>query len=285
MFSLVLTVLALVACGDDSPTPSTPPPAVEPAPAPAPAAKPKLEPPPEDSYIGRSRVVNLIVDGKGATQTVDVWALRSFTHAEVQLAEGIEVGTASDWFGIPKGSRAVVVEAGAGPGADPVTTLYAPKADEAISTVLQLGRSGAVEGMSYYEAGETSMNRAKPPPPGQGMVVLFASQLRAHDAALAPTTGGYAYYVGTGKSSCAPRRGVDPDAKSMTMLGGTTDYIHDVSPGTSIFRLHRRDNKDKCAGPGVLDIEVDVAADSRTLVLIYTEDLKSLKALKLPMAD
>jgi hypothetical protein len=283
-WTTLLAAGLLAACGKDeadpkkkSPEPPRDRPAEPVAKAPDAAAPPAApdaarELPPPETFVGKARLVNLLVDRAGKAQTVDVWARRSFTHGPLLLASGIDVGEASDWFAAPKGQSIVIVATGAGPDAAELGGMFSPSSDEEqMSHTLTLRDTGTPSaGLTQFEA--------VPPPAGKGLVVLEAGAFGGHAEAFKPLLGswGYAFKVGDG---AACRAGRQPQM----MLGGTSYVDYELDPGKATFALHRGDDY-QCAQPPVYTFEVDVVADAATMVHVYTPDAKRIAHLALPLA-
>jgi hypothetical protein len=275
-----LAVAALLAAcsksgGDKKPdepaTKSPPKRTVDPGPPAPPDAIKALPPPPPEAYKGKLQVVNLLVGRDGKPQTVDVWALQTFTEGAVELAANLEVGHASDWFGVPEHHDVEVVPAGGGPDAKPLAGLFAPQDGEQDSDVLALGQDGTPS------AGRTSF-KAEKPAAGKGLVVLEAGAFQGHADAFKEPLGawGYAFQVGDGKGC---RAGRQPNM----MLGGTSYVDYEVDPGKQTFALYKGDDY-KCAQAPVYTMELDVPADGAVMVHVYTPDAKSVAHLVLPYA-
>ena len=237
--------------------------------APPAADKP---PPPADTFKGKVRVVNLLVDRAGKSQAIDVWAKRSFEHGPVRLAENIALGTASPWFATPAGHSIVIVPTGAGPDARDreLGGLSAGKDGEMFSHTLTLNDGGTPT------AGLSSFKAAKPAA-GQGLVVLEAGAFMGHAEAFKPTLGswGYAFKVGDGTACRTGRqKGLD--------LGGTSYVDYEVAPGPATFTLHMGDDYE-CKKPAVYTLTVDATADAATMVHVYTPDAKTITHVTLPL--
>jgi hypothetical protein len=237
--------------------------------APKPAEKPA---PPADTFKGKVRVVNLLVDRAGKSQAIDVWAKRSFEHGPVRLAENIALGAASPWFATPAGHSIVIVPTGAGPDARDreLGGLSAGAEGEMFSHTLTLNDGGAPT------AGLSSFKAAKPAA-GQGLVVLEAGAFMGHAEAFKPLLGawGYAFKVGDGTACRTGRqKGLD--------LGGTSYVDYEVPPGKATFTLHMGDDYE-CKKPAVYTISVDATADTASMVHVYTPDAKTITHVVLPL--
>lgn len=237
--------------------------------APKPADKPA---PPADSFKGKVRVVNLLVDRDGKSQAIDVWAKRTFEHGPVRLAENVPLGAASPWFATPESHSIVIVPTGAGPDAraQELGGLSAGKEGEMFSHTLTLNDGGKpTAGLSSFKATK--------PAAGQGLVVLEAGAFMGHADAFKPMLGGwgYAFKVGDG-TACRTGRQKDLN------LGGTSYVDYEVPPGAATFTLHMGDDYD-CKKPPVYTLTVDAAADTATMVHVYTADAKTITHLTLPL--
>lgn len=256
--------------------------------APAGAAEPGAEkkeppPPPEEAFKGQARVVNVYLDAEGNTPAVDVWAKPSFTAGAVQLAEGVEFGTASDWFKVPDGQSVVIVESGAGVSGESLGGVSRPNEGDYVTAVLALDKGGKPSAGNTWEvkADKPDETRAAPPA-GKGLVVLRAGQLSAHEEGLKETYGGRSFFVGNAQGECRPPRGAAEGAKPVT-LGGTQPTVHEVDAGKATVSLHKWPSDGECTGEPVHTFEVDVPDGAGVLVHVYTPDGKTLETLQVPL--
>ena len=246
-----------------------------------------LPPPPADAMQGKGRVINLFVDAEGKSKKVDVWARRSFTYGPLQLAKNLELGMASDWFDVPKGQSVVIVEAGAGSDAKELGGIFGPKPGEHITGILTADASGASVGSYWETAAEKQSGVPEPPPAGKGLIMVRAGQLRSLDAfekSLRDAKIDNAFVVGDGNGSCLAQRAEETGGQP-AILGGTNPTEHLVDPGKVTISLHGWMESDKCAATAVLTTEVEVNADTATLVVVYTPDAgKTITSAQFPMA-
>lgn len=247
--------------GDPAAKPGTPPATAKPEDKPA---------PPPESFKGKARVINLLVDRDGKGHTIDVWAKRSFQYGPARLAQNVAPGTASEWFGVPEGQSVTFVAAGSDSDAESLGGLSAPRDGETATVTLTLDESGKPR------SGQTSFVPTKPAA-GKGLVVLEAGAFQGHAEAFKATLGGwgYAFKVGDGKG-CREGR------QTGLNLGGTSYVDYEVDPGKVTFALHKGDDYD-CKQPAVYTIELDVAADAGQMVHVYTPDAKGFAHLVLPI--
>ena len=240
----------------------------EPATAPA---KEEKGPPPKEEYKGKNRLVNLYIGADGKTQTVDVWVRRGFKWGPVKLAENVEFGKASTWFGVPSHMSPVVLPVGAKPDDKELSPMAYGKADEVVTGVLTMngGQTGVV---SLYDVSKEMSQAVKPPTAGKGTIILDAGQLQGYEQALTEKFGGRSFYVGDGAGECrAPR---DP-AMAALALGGTASFETELDPGKIKITLHRWPSPTpdgKCKSPAVFETEVEVVKDKAQRVFIYTPD-------------
>ncbi len=298
--ALILAVVALAACGGDDE--ETPPPVLDnvrelvaeqrehvvdavDAPASSETVGPAELPLPDRSeYEGANRVVNLWVGVDGETHPIDVWGRRTFTTGPILLAENVEYGAASDYFGAPPGYSLSIVAAGAGPDGDELAALFNAVEGEQITTLFTNGDDqGAAAAPSVWEVDPTgALGAPAAPDPGTGVVYLFAPNTRAFGDALTVSVGSDAFYVGDGSGACHVQR-VEHAGFQPNVLGGTQDVQVQLEPGPAVFTLHPWPSADECGAPSVLDVTVDVAADRTVTLLVYSPDGVRLEVLSLPM--
>lgn len=241
----------------------------------------ELPPPDPSTFVGANRVVNLWIGPEGETAPIDVWGRRTFVNGPILLAEGIEFGTASDYFSAPPEYELVVVGAGAGADGDERATMFNATDGERITLVFTNGDDrGGVEATNLIERGSQA---PEPPAEDAGLVIVTAPNVDAYSDRLTASVGGDAFFVGDGTDSCRTQRveagGFPPD-----ILGGAQQIELEVPPGPAVISLHPWFSPDECAQPAVLELTVDVAAGETELVVIYTIDGASLDAVTLPMA-
>jgi hypothetical protein len=246
----------------------------------------ELPAPPKDAFIGDARVVNLYRDTAGTNHTIDVWGRRSFKYGPIKLASNLPYGAASGWFGIPEGTRTVLLPAGAGPDDErELGGVFAPTAGEQ-ATVLFLAKDGEPASFQLQDSPPGRMNAPERPPAGKGLVVLHPEALMDHDEALRPTYGGRSFDVGDGAGNCARTR-VEDKGFQRPVLGGTQYLELDLPPGTATFTFHRwpapAGIKDNCKTPPVFELQVEVVADQGTAVFLHTPDGQKLAALQIPL--
>jgi hypothetical protein len=242
--------------------------------APAVTKPPELPPPPQDVFEGKARLINVYRDGDGKPVTVDVWATASFTHGAVQLARGLELGQASDWFAVPSGQSVVVVEAGAGPGGTSLGGVWGPKNGDHVTAVLQWDGSGPTVGSYWETRAEPDEHVVAPPQAGHGVVQLRADQTW-YQKSLDQTTG-TSFLVGTGAAGeCAPQR-QEAAGKQGVPLGGTQAVSFEVPAGKATFSLHAWPGK--CDSEPLLGIEVEVADGEGVLAYVFTRDGATVEA-------
>jgi hypothetical protein len=241
----------------------------EPPPPPV-AANEEKGPPPKEEYKGKNRLVNLYVGPDGKTQTVDVWVRRGFKWGPVKIAENVEFGKASTWFGVPSNMSPVVLPVGAKPDDKEISPMAYGKADEVVTGVLtrNYGRASVV---SVYDVSKEMTQAVKPPSAGKGTLILHAGQLTEYDKQLAEKFGGRSFYVGDGAGACRPHR--DPKME-MLALGGTATRELELDPGKVKITLHKWPGKrgEECTTPPVYELEAEAVADKAQHLFVYTPD-------------
>jgi hypothetical protein len=246
--------------------------------------KPKGEPP-KDVYKGKNRLVNLYVGKDGKTQTVEVWVRRGFKYDPVKLAENIEFGKASTWFGVPEHMSPVVLPAGSKPDDKEISPMAYGKADEVVTGLLTLSRDTASVS-AMYDVSKDMPQAPKPPAAGKGAVILYAGPLYELREAMTPAFGGSSFNVGDGTGACLKQR--DPKMESLA-LGGTSPYALDLDPGKHTITLHKwpgPPNKEDRCKEAVFTIDVDVVADKSQWVFLYSPDQgKTIATLALPIGE
>lgn len=280
-----MVVLALVACGGKKDDKNKQPPAggggggsgaAMTAPEPA-----KKGAPPKDAYKGKNRLVNLLVGPDGKTQTVDVWVRRGFKWDPVPLAEKVEFGKASAWFGVPEHMSPVVLPAGAKPDDKEISPMAYGKADEVVTGVMYED-GGRVGVTSRYDVSK-DMGAPAPAPADKGVLILDAGQLSNFDKQLAEKFGGRSFYVGDGAGNCLEHR--DEKYKNLA-LGGTATRELALAPGKVKISLHKWPASkpgEECKSPAVYELEAEATAGKMAYVFIYTPDGgKSLATLTAP---
>lgn len=257
------------------------------------AAEPELPEADPSSYIGKNRVVHLLVEPDGSTPTVDIWAKRSFEYAPILLVEGLEYGEVSDWYGRPDHMAVAAFEAGAGPDSEPIADLFSANDDQAYTSLLMYDRdSDAAAGFLLEDVDPGNSNEFPAAEEGSALVQLYAYQLRLNplsegdsfDQTIAglPTS----FNIGiSGISGCAPQpRQTDAGFSELT-LGGTQRVPFDLQPGTTAFTFHGWGSANQdCADPTMFGpISVTVEAGDRAWVLFHSRDGESIEALTVPL--
>jgi hypothetical protein len=240
--------------------------------------------PPKDVYKGKNRLVNLYVGPDGKTQTVDVWVRRGFKYDPVMLAEKVEFGKASTWFGIPQSMSPVVLPTGAKPDDKELSPMAYGKADEVVTGILQ-NSGGRPSVSTRYDVSASMPGAPQPPTKGKGTLVLDAGQLSEFEKVLAEKFGGRSFYVGDGTGACRPPR--DPKMESLA-LGGTAEKELELDPGKAKITLHKWPGQkgEECKTPAVYEFEADVVADKAQRVYIFTPDGgKSLSTLTITVNE
>lgn len=241
--------------------------------------------PPKEAYKGKNRLVNFYVGKDGKTQTVDVWVRRGFKYDPVKLADHVQFGTASTWFGVPEHMAPVALPVGAGPDDKDISPVAYGKADEVVTGLLMMS-NGSVGVSSMYDVSKDMTQAPKPPAAGKGLVILYAYPLYELRDAMTPTFGGTSFNVGDGTGACLKQR--DPKMESLA-LGGTSSYELDLDPGKHTITLHKwpgpPKQEDRCKD-AVFTINVDVVADKAQWVFLYSPDQgKSIATLALPVGE
>jgi hypothetical protein len=247
------------------------------------AAKKDLPPAPADAMEGKGRIINVFVDADGKSKKVDVWARRSFKYGPSQLAKDVELGKASDWFDVAKGQSVVIVDSGAGADGEKIGSIFGPKKGEHITGIF----TGKSTGVHWETAATKRSGVAEAPPAGKGLVIVRAGQLRSLDGFKKNLTEAKldnAFLVGDSKGSCHKQRAEESGGQPV-ILGGTNSTEYLFAPGKVTMTLHGWMERDKCGATAMHTIEVDVKADTATLVLVYTPDAgKTLASAQIPMA-
>jgi len=282
----VVIVLALVGCskkedGAKGKADTTSDPVTTPS---TPAGK-ELPAAPAAELRGAVRVINVLKDKDGTPMAFDVWGRRSFKWAPIQYAKNVAYGTATEWYGTPKGTSAIAVPVGAGPDAKEITMVWSPGGDdEQLSNLVYFDQSPASAMMALLPRTATN-NAPELPPAGKGLVYFNASQLRASEATLAPTYGGRSFFIGDGTGKCIYQR-VQSKGFGMSVLGGTQPVEHDAAPGKVTFTFHKypaQKDKECLEENKKFEVTVDVVEGKGTLVVLHTPDGKKIEALQLPL--
>jgi hypothetical protein len=244
----------------------------------------ELPPPDASAFVGRNRVVNLWVGAGGVTQTIDVWARRSFTNGPVLLASGLTFGSASGYVAAPVNQSVVIVGAGAGPDGLELASVFNAGDGEQITTVFTNDDdTGAVWAPNLFEVDPDGASSPPPPPSdGNGLVYVFAPNAGSFESSLTLAIGAAAFYVGDGTGRCVIQR-IEAAGFAPSILGGTQNVQLDLPPGRAYLTLHAWPSADECAQPSLLDVDVEVVAGSAVLVLVFSRDGTSIEALQLPM--
>jgi hypothetical protein len=242
-------------------------------------------PPPDDSvFVGRNRVVNLWVGPGGTTQTVDVWARRTFTNGPVLLAEGLVFGAASGYFAAPAHHSVVVVGAGAGADGLELASMFNAGDGEQVTMIFSNDDdTGRVWAPNVFEIDPGGANSPPATPSdGNGLVYLYAPNTVSFESSLNLAIGAAAFYVGDGTGACARQR-IEDDGFAPSILGGTQNVQLELPPGPARLTMHAWPSADGCAQPSLLDVDVEVTAGAATVVLVYSRDGASIESLQLPM--
>ena len=244
----------------------------------------ELPPPDASAFVGRNRVVNLWVGAGGATQTIDVWARRSFTNGPVLLASDLAFGSASDYVSAPVNQSVVIVGAGAGPDGLELAGVFSAGDGEQITTIFTNDDdTGAVWAPNLFEVDpDGASSPPRPPSDGNGLVYLYAPNTGSFESSLTLAIGAAAFYVGDGTGRCATQR-IEADGFAPSILGGTQHVQLDLPPGVARLSLHAWPSADECGQPSLLDLDVDVVPGSAVLVLVFSRDGESIETLQLPM--
>jgi hypothetical protein len=244
----------------------------------------ELPPPEESTFEGQARVVNLYLDGDGATQEIDVWAQRTFTNGPVLLAEGIELGEASEYFSSPAGHSIVFTPAGEGPDGEELGSIFSPTDGQQITGVFAWEETGPYVPNDYELDPESSTPPEEAPAAGQGLVILRAHPLMAHEDTLVEAGLGPSFFVGDGSSTCLHQR-VEDDGFAASILGGTQPVFVDLPPGAATLTFHDwLKSSEQCDNEPQLEVDVDVPDGEATVVYLYTPDGETVEALQLPIA-
>ena len=192
----------------------------------------ELPPPDASAFVGRNRVVNLWVGAGGVTQTIDVWARRSFTNGPVLLASGLAFGSASDYVAAPVNQSVVIVGAGAGPDGLELASVFNAGDGEQITAIFTNDDdAGTVWAPNLFEVDPDGASSAPlPPSDGNGLVFLDAPNTGSFESSLTLAIGAAAFYVGDGTGSCATQR-IEADGFAASILGGTQSVQLDLPPG------------------------------------------------------
>ncbi len=244
----------------------------------------ELPPPDPSAFVGRTRVVNLWAGPGAGSQSLDVWARRTFASGPVLLAAALDFGAASEYFAAPVNQDVVVVGAGAGPdGLELARVVTAGDGEQFTLIVTNDDDAGAIRASTVFEVDPDGAN-APPAPPsdGNGLVVIYAPNPSAFESSLTLAIGAAAFYVGDGRGVCAHQR-IEDRGFAPTVLGGTQNVELDLPPGPSRLTLHAWPSLDECTQPSLLDVDVDAVAGSAVLVLVFSRDGTTIEALQLPM--
>ncbi len=246
------------------------------------------------TYVGSNQVVHLAVLPDGTTPTLDIWAMRSFEYAPILLVEGLEYGEVSTAYGAPEGMSVIAVESGAGPDAEPFTSVFSAREGQAYTNIIAFdSESSAGIGLLLYDTDPGNSQAFPEALDGQALVQLYAYQLRinplAEGASFDQTIGGVdtAYNVGIqGITGCAPQPRLTEQGFSPSVLGGTSYVPFDLAPGATTFTFHGwGSTNDNCADPSVIDpVTVNVTAGERAWVMLHSRDGKKIEALVVPAA-
>jgi len=292
LIPMIVLVLTAAACGDDDSTgtTATAPPTEAPstttsAPDTTTTTSGELPPPDPAEYTGAARVVNLYVDGDGATITVDVWGRRTFTNGPILLAEGIGFGEASDYFGAPEGYSIVLVPEGAGPDAEEIGGLFNAVEGEQTTTLWVWDDQNGTSSWLLTEADPEPANPIPPAPDaGSGLVILNAMQLMPH----VEDSFARSFLVGDPETGgCLTQSGAIEPLNDDPIVGGTQNTYHEYPAGSMEFTLHTwpaPSGSEACSdeplhGP----YEVTVPDGGIAWVFLYTDDgFASIQRLEVP---
>ncbi|HQZ33311.1 MAG TPA: hypothetical protein PK020_02745 [Ilumatobacteraceae bacterium] len=263
--------------------------------APIPTSPDDLMPTADPStYIGSNQVVHLAVLPDGTTPTLDIWAMRSFQYAPILLVEGLQYGEVSPTFGAPEGMSVIAVESGAGPDAEPFTSVFSARDGQAYTDIIVFdSESSAGAGLLLYDTDPGNSQAFPEALDGQALVQLYAYQLRINPLAVGTSFDqriagvDTAYNVGIeGITGCAPQPRFTDQGFSPSVLGGTTYIPFDLAPGATTFTFHGwGSTNDDCSDPSVIDpVTVNVTAGERAWVLLHSRDGKKIEALVVPAA-
>ncbi|MCC6527665.1 MAG: DUF4397 domain-containing protein [Polyangiaceae bacterium] len=284
----------LTACGDSSTTTSTASkeasrsgatsaaPKKSAAPAASPAPSPSAAPPAAASSSAavaegppaKVRLVNVYLEG-GKGQAVDIWS-KPFKGEAKALAKDVGFGKASDWFDLPEGVgrggadyvQVKIVPAGSGAGGKEIHSIGRLEPGSKVTEILATSDSG--QGTMQPNA-EVGKDAPKAPAAGKGLVVANAMQLIPYEKDLTETYGGRSFHLSQSGAECLNK----------TVLGGTNRWSEALAPGKTKLRFHKWPGD--CKSAPVFEIDVDVAADKGTLVVLYTADGKKIESLQVPM--
>jgi hypothetical protein len=244
----------------------------------------ELPPPDESTFEGQGRVVNLYVDGEGATQEIDVWAQRTFTNGPVLLAEGLGLGEASDYFSSPTGHSIIFTPAGSGPDGEELGGMFSPSDGQQITAVYSWEETGPFVPNDY----ERDPAASTPPPeapaePGQGTVVLRAYPLSPHEESLTAAGLGASFFVGDGSPTCV-HQPIEDEGFAASILGGTQPVILELPAGTAGLTFHDwLKSSEQCDNEPQLELDVEVPDGEVTVVYLYTPDGESIELVQLPV--
>jgi hypothetical protein len=242
-------------------------------------------PPPDDAaFEGQARVVNLYLDDEGATQEIDVWARATFTNGPVLLAEGLELGEASDYFEAPTGHSIVFTPAGEGPDGEELGSMFSPHDGQQITAVYSWDETGPFVPNDYEHDPDAGTPPEEPlEEPGTGLVTLRAYPLAAHEDTLTEAGLGSSFFVGDGSGTCLHQR-VEDDGFAASILGGTQPVFLDLATGTATLTFHDwLKSSEQCDNEPQLELDVEVPDGEASVVYLYTPDGASVEMLQLPV--
>ena len=190
----------------------------------------ELPPPDPSMFEGANRIVNLWVGPDGETGPIDVWGRRTFTNGPILLAEDVPFAEASEYFEAPIGYSLVVVGAGAGPDGEERAGLFNAADGEQITTIFtNADELGAVNAPNLFE--RRTDQSPEPPAEGNGLVLMYAPNVRAFSDSLTAEIGGDAFYVGDGSAVCRTQR-IEATGAAPNILGGTQQVELELPPGS-----------------------------------------------------
>ncbi|MEI7547536.1 MAG: hypothetical protein WCK21_05705 [Actinomycetota bacterium] len=254
----------------------------------------ELPAPDKSSFVGVNQVVNLAVLPDGTTPALDIWALRTFQHGPVLLAEGLKYGEVSKKFGTPPNAVVASVLAGKGPDAKPFSGMFKADAEQHYTSVIMYDRDSKVGTGVLLEDVDPGISSSFPDAqPGKALVQLWAYQLTLHPLAVGSgfslSLGGHDvdFQVGIkGTTGCAPQPRQTDKGLSPMVLGGTQRVPFDVAPGSSTFTFHGWGTYNKaCADPTIITpVTVTLKAGERVWVMLHSRDGQTVESLVVPVA-
>ncbi|NNE10650.1 MAG: DUF4397 domain-containing protein [Ilumatobacter sp.] len=242
----------------------------------------ELPPPDPSRYEGANRVVNLLIGPDGEPVEIDVWGRRTFENGPILLASGLGFGDASSYVAAPVEYTVVAVGAGAGPDGLALAEIFNAVAGERITSVVATGGDGEASVTHVFEVGSETGFEA--PAPGTGLLIVAAPNVEAFGDDLTAEVGSDRFEIGDGSEACRPQRreraGLEPE-----ILGDPGPVELQVPAGVTTLSIHPWvPTAAPCSLPAVLEIDVEVAPDSVTLVLVARTPSDTIEAFTLPVA-